>query len=191
MQRVAIVFHSSYGTTEKQAHAVGRGVRSVPGSELVVLTVEQALARFEDLNAADAIVFGAPTYMGSASGAFKAFMEETANRVWAKQEWRDKLAAGFTSSAWPSGDKLQTLVQLSLFAAQHGMVWLGLDVLSSEGDTAPNRLGSWLGSMARSSPSGPTEGDLKAAERLGERVAEWAARLRTRASARELAALRT
>ena len=178
MQQVSVVFHSSYGNTLKQAEAVGRGAVAVPDTRLVLVPVEQVSDHWPDLQASDALVFGAPTYMGSASAKFKAFMEETSHRVWAKQEWRDKLAAGFTNSGWPSGDKLQTLVQLSSFAAQHGMIWLGLDVLPS--DDGPNRLGSWLGAMARS-PSqgdGPSEADLLAATHLGRRVADWAARVR-------------
>jgi NAD(P)H dehydrogenase (quinone) len=39
---------------------------------------------------------------------------------------RDKLAAGFTVSDSPSGDKLGTLQYLFTLAMQHGMVWVGL-----------------------------------------------------------------
>jgi hypothetical protein len=35
--------------------------------------------------------------------------------------WKDKVAAGFTNSDSRSGDKLATLIQPALFAAQHGM----------------------------------------------------------------------
>ncbi len=48
------------------------------------------------------------------------------SEIWALQSWRDKLAAAFTHSAAPSGDKLGTLTQLAVFAAQHGMIWVGL-----------------------------------------------------------------
>ncbi|WP_030376767.1 flavodoxin family protein, partial [Streptomyces rimosus] len=56
------------------------------------------------LDAADAIVFGSPTYMGTASGAFHVFAEATSKR-WATRAWQDKLAAGFTNSGSKSGDK--------------------------------------------------------------------------------------
>src|SRR5262245_48289884 len=129
------------------------------------------------LAAADAIVLGCPTYMGSASAAFKQFMDGTA-AIWALQGWRDKLAAGFTHPAAPSGDKLGTLVQLAVFAAQHGMVWIGLGLpptyagLGDADDT--NRLGSHLGAMAQSRPGGGAvpDGDLRTAEHLGRRVAD-------------------
>ncbi|WP_031191886.1 flavodoxin family protein, partial [Streptomyces peucetius] len=74
------------------------------------------------LDAADAIVFGSPTYMGTASGAFHVFAEATSKR-WATRAWQDKLAAGFTNSGSKSGDKLHTLQFFTVLAAQHGMHW--------------------------------------------------------------------
>src|SRR5262245_25837338 len=123
MTRVAVVFHSDRGHTRVLAEAVVRGAASVTGVEATLVAVE-AVA-WNDLADADAIVFGCPTYMGSASAAFKAFMDASSARAWATQAWRDKIAAGFTSSSARSGDKLNTLVQLAVFAAQHGMIWVG------------------------------------------------------------------
>jgi len=66
--RIAIVYHSGYGHTKRQAEAVKSGVEQVEGAEALLLTVEEAQTRWEDLNSSEAIIFGAPTYMGSASG---------------------------------------------------------------------------------------------------------------------------
>lgn len=44
------------------------------------------------------------------------------------QLWRNKIAAGFTNSGAMHGDKLHSLVTMALFAAQHGMIWVGLDL---------------------------------------------------------------
>jgi hypothetical protein len=123
--------------------------------------------------------------MGSASAQFKAFMDST-SAVWALQGWRDKLAAGFTHSAAPSGDKLGTLMQLAVFAAQHGMIWVGLGLPPTYAGLDPgvddtNRLGSHLGAMAHSRPGGGgrvPESDLATAELLGKRVAQAAQRWR-------------
>ena len=41
--------------------------------------------------------------------------------------WTDKLAAGVTVATYPSGDKLSSLMQMVVFATQHGMIWVGLD----------------------------------------------------------------
>jgi NAD(P)H dehydrogenase (quinone) len=147
--------------------------------------VEEVEARASKLDDANALIFGAPTYMGSASAPFKAFMEWSSKR-WGSQRWKDKIAAGFTNSASQSGDKLSTTVQLAVFAAQHGMIWVGLDLLpgnnNSKGSVDElNRLGSFLGAMAQSNADQGIEGmkasDFKTAERLGARVAALAAQL--------------
>jgi len=95
--------------------------------------------------------------------------------------WRDKIAAGFTNSGAQAGDKLSTLIQLTLFAAQHGMHWVGLDLppannSSSGSDSDLNRLGFWLGAGAQSNTDqgpdlGPPGSDLATAAYLGKRVA--------------------
>ncbi|MFO0737718.1 MAG: flavodoxin family protein [Labilithrix sp.] len=168
MTRVAVVYHSHTGRTRALAEAVARGAG---GAEALSVDTPDLLAK---LSAADAIVFGCPTYMGSASAGFKAFMDST-SAIWAVQGWRDKLAAAFTHSAAPSGDKLGTLTQLAVFAAQHGMVWVGLGLpptyIDAGATTDTNRLGSHLGAMAQSRPGGALpESDLRTAELLGQRV---------------------
>lgn len=180
MTAIAVVYHSVSGRTKALAEAVARGAQAIDGTTVDVIAVDRAAAAATVLARADAIVFGCPTYMGSASAAFKAFMDSTA-AVWALQGWRDKLAAGFTHSAALSGDKLGTLTQLAVFAAQHGMVWIGLGLpptyveVGGAGDT--NRLGSHLGAMAQSAPgTALSDGDLHTAEHLGRRVARCAAR---------------
>ncbi len=185
MARIVIAYHSGYGHTAVQAEAVARGARSVPGAAVQLVKVEDAEQHWPDLAAADAIIFGAPTYMGSASAAFKTFMDAS-SKPWSTQAWKDKIAAGFTNSASQSGDKLSTLQQLAVFAAQHAMVWVGLGLMpgnnSSKGSTEDlNRLGSFLGAMAQSNADqghehGPTAADQRTAEHLGRRVAETALR---------------
>jgi NAD(P)H dehydrogenase (quinone) len=181
--RVAVVYHSRSGRTRALAEAVVRGASAVPSVVAHAFDVEAAVPQ-DELARADAIVFGSPTYMGSASAPFKAFMDASAP-VWALQGWRDKLAAGFTHSAAPSGDKLGTLVQLAVFAAQHGMVWVGLGLppsyASAEramGRDDTNRLGSHIGAMGQTPPGGGpvSEGDARTCEHLGRRVAELALR---------------
>jgi len=81
-----------------QAEAVARGAKAVPGIHVYLLSAEQAEGRWNDLAASDAIIFGAPTDMGSASVAMKKFMEAS-SKVWAARGWQDKIAAGFTNSA--------------------------------------------------------------------------------------------
>lgn len=188
MSKIAVVYHSGYGHTAEQAKAVLRGAQAADGATAALVSVD-AQGKIEDqhwntLNEADAIVFGCPTYMGSASAQFKMFMDET-SKLWFEQKWKNKIAAGFTNSASQSGDKLSTLTQLAIFAAQHSMIWVGTGLLpgnnNSQGSVEDlNRLGSFLGAMAQSNAdqgpeAGPISSDLRTAEHLGRRVAETAA----------------
>ena len=152
MSKVAVIHHSGFGHTAKQAESVAEGAKSLAGTEVKVVKVEDFETEAAFIDAADAIIFGSPTYMGGVSGPFKTWMDATSQR-WYRCAWKNKLAAGFTNSASQSGDKLNTLIHLAIFAAQHGMIWVGLDVLggknSSTGSVEDiNRLGSYLGARA-------------------------------------------
>jgi NAD(P)H dehydrogenase (quinone) len=181
MTTIAIVYHSGYGHTAVQAKAVAKGVESVEGVKLLFLTADEAQKQLDALTACDAIIFGCPTYMGSAAASMKSFMEAS-SKVWMKLGWKDKIAAGFTNSGSQSGDKLSTLTQLMIFAMQHGMIWAGLGLLpgnnNSKGSVNDiNRLGSFAGAMSQSNidegpDKAPIESDQKTAQHLGRRVAE-------------------
>jgi NAD(P)H dehydrogenase (quinone) len=175
-----IIYDSGYGHTEKQAHAVAEGIRRVPGAEARLLAVTESDIPWETLAASDAIVFGSPTYNGTISARLKKFMEDSTRPAWIPQTWRNKIAAGFTNSGAQHGDKLNSLVTMALFAAQHGMIWVGLDLFAGSAADQPNRIGGWLGAMAQSddvSPElSPIASDLQTAAHLGQRVAEVASR---------------
>lgn len=185
MAKVAVVYHSGYGHTAKVAQAVAAGAEGVAGVEVSLVAVADIEQHWNALDAADAIVFGAPTYMGSASAPFKAFMDATSAR-WYLSAWQDKLAGGFTNSASWSGDKLNTLVQLAVFAGQHGMLWVSLGILpgnnSSTGSSDDlNRVGSYLGLMTQSNNDqgpdiAPPASDLETSRLYGKRIAEHALR---------------
>lgn len=183
--RVAVVFHSGYGHTLKQAQAVASGAREVPDTHVSLLSLDDLNEElWKTLEMADAIIMGSPTYMSGSSAAFRKFVEATSS-IWADNlRWRNKLAGGFTNSGSMSGDKLQTLVEMALFAAQHGMIWVGMAAYagwnSSKGNSEDlNRLGSWLGAMAQSNIDQgndvmPPPSDLRTAAALGKRIAEMA-----------------
>jgi len=180
---VAIAFHSGYGHTAVLAEAVARGAAAT-GAEVVQVAVDTITdEQWEQLDAADAIIFGSPTYMGTASGAFHTFAEASSKR-WFTMAWKDKVAAGFTNSASKSGDKLHTLQFFTVLAAQHGMHWVNLGLhpgwnssTASENDL--NRLGLFLGAGAQTNQDAGADGvhkaDIATAEHLGERVAQQTA----------------
>jgi len=185
MSKVAVVYHSGYGHTAAVAKAVARGAAGVDGVDAKLISVTDIDKHWEDLKNADAIIFGAPTYMGGVSAQFKAFMDASA-KVWFVQSWKDKVAAGFTHSGSQNGDKFNTITQLFTFAMQHGMVWTGLGLLpgnnTSKGSVNDlNRLGGFGGALTQSNNDQGAEAiidsDLKTAEHLGKRVAQVALRM--------------
>ena len=187
MSKIAVVYHSTYGHTKLQAEAVLRGAQAVPGVTAQLYTAEQAAAHLDELDAAEGIIFGCPTYMGSMSAGMKTFLEAAAKK-WFTQAWKNKVAGAFTNSSNFSGDKLNTLLGLVINAMQHGMIFVGLGLMPSAnrpqemnsiagpGPEAHNRVGSFVGPMAASfqvaPPGAPASGDLETAEAYGRRVAE-------------------
>lgn len=187
--KVAIVYYSGYGHTAVVAEHVAQGARAVPGVEAALYKAEDLSkpdqGPWDQLAAADAIIFGAPTYMGSASAPFKQFADAS-SKVWFTLGWKDKIAAGFTNSGSWSGDKLNTIVQFAILAAQHGMIWAGTAIMpgyNRKGSTPEdiNRVGSFMGLMTQANIDegpdvAPPSADRKTAELFGQRIGEVAAR---------------
>lgn len=185
MTTIAIAFHSGYGHTRKQAEAVAEGARSAGASVSLIEVDKISDHDWATLEAADGIIFGAPTYMGNVSGQFKVFADAT-SKPWFHQKWKDKVAAGFTNSASINGDKYASIQYLWTLAMQHGMVWVGTGLMPSNSKAATRNDINWLagsgGALAQSpsdsSPDeGPLPGDLETAKLFGARVADKAAQL--------------
>ena len=187
--KIAVVFHSGYGHTAKIAEAVARGAASAENVLVELFTADDAPSHWALLDGADAIIFGAPTYMGSLSAPFKAFMDATSHLQYVEKRWEGKVAAGFTNGASRGGDKQNSLVQLMTFAAQHQMHWVNLGLnygnnRSYTNEDILNRDSYTLGmagqaDMDQGGEVAPPSSDLRTAEFLGRRVAEVAQELAT------------
>lgn len=183
MTNIAVIFHSGYGHTQRVAQFVADGAQA----ELIAIDADGNLPEgaWETLEAADAIIFGTPTYMGGASWQFKKFADAT-SKVWFTMGWKDKVFGGFTNSASFNGDKQVTLQYLQTLASQHGGIWVSLGMPPANKKAATrndiNNLGSSVGAMTQS-PSDASvqeipQGDLDTARLYGKRVADIAAKLR-------------
>ena len=183
MSHTVVVYHSGYGHTQRMAQAVAEGAQA----ELIAIDAEGNLPEggWAQLAAADAIIFGTPTYMAGPSWQFKKFADAS-SKPWYARQWKDKLFAGFTNSAAMNGDKGQTIGYLFHLAMQHGGLWVGTGMLASNGKAAtrndPNYIGGFAGALATSPADASADempvGDLDTARAFGQRVAEVAARLR-------------
>lgn len=180
MSKLAIVYHSAHGHTAFMARQIHAGAIDVDGIDARLIEAQEIARTPDELVDYDGFIFGSPTYLGGVSGPFKSFMDAT-GRLWRTQQLKGKLAAGFTVSSLPAGDKQSTLLSMFIFGMQHGMLWVGNPILPEQHsgvpyDEAANRLGSWSGLMAQAGHGAPAEafvpGDIKTARLFGRHVAQ-------------------
>ncbi|MCG2574379.1 flavodoxin family protein [Acinetobacter sp. ME22] len=175
MAKVAVVYFSGYGHTKVIAETFANEI----AAQLIAIDANGDIqeADWETLNQADAIVFGAPTYMGTAPWQFKKFADAT-SKAWFTQAWKDKVFAGFTNSASFNGDKQVTLIQLQTLASQHGGLWVSLGLLPANTKAATrqdiNNLGGSVGLLVQSPADASVDeipsGDLDTAKAYAKRV---------------------
>jgi NAD(P)H dehydrogenase (quinone) len=181
MANVVVVYHSGYGHTQRMAQSVAQGA----AAQLIAIDADGNLpdGSWDLLAAADAIVFGSPTYMGGPSWQFKKFADAS-SKPWFGQAWKDKMFAGFTNSGSVNGDKSSTLYYMFTLAMQHGGVWVGNGMMPSNSKAAQRNDLNWIGTFAGAAAQSPVDasaaemlaGDLETARQFGERVAQAAAR---------------
>lgn len=136
------------------------------------------------MEAAHALVVGAPAYFGSMASAVKRLFEDCVteasppafdrSRPWWHHLFRDKVGAAFTASGTPHGGNEQTLQSILTMMMHLGMIVVtpgqGEPILVDE--SAP------YGATTVTGPTGdrePTEGEQESARRLGRRAAQVAA----------------
>jgi NAD(P)H dehydrogenase (quinone) len=180
MKQIAVIYHSAQGHTEYIARMIIEGIANVPGTEAQLLEAKALVIEPDALLPFDGYILGSPTYLGGVSAPIKAFMDAT-GPLWRTQRLRGKLAAGFTVSSLPAGDKQSTLLSMFTFCMQHGMIWVGNPILPEQHrgvsyDEAANRLGSWSGLMAQADKQSAGNafalGDIKTARMFGEHFAK-------------------
>ena len=184
MPKIVIVYHSGYGHTKKVAEAVLAGTLAAGADARLIAVGELDDAGWAELDTADAIIFGAPTYMGGPSADFKKFADAS-SKVWFGQKWKDKIAAGFTNSATMNGDKFSTIQYFVTLAMQHSMIWAGTGMMPANTKAATrddlNYVGGSTGLLTQSPADAtpeeaPPPGDLETAKAFGARVAAVTAR---------------
>ncbi len=189
MTDIAILYFSGYGHTVKQAEALAEGAKSVSSTNVHVLRIDEngelPDGGWDTLKAAKAIVFGSPTYMGGPAWQFKK-IADASSKPWFTQEWKNKIAGGFTTSATTNGDKGSTISYFVTFAMQHSMIWVGTGVMPANAKANGPDDAGWTGGMTgalaiapsdASPEEGAAKGDIETAQLYGVRIAEMAAKL--------------
>lgn len=131
--KVAVVYYSSTGTIAevgkqiaRYAEKAGAEVRLLKAAELApqsaidsndawaanaAATADIPVAAPDDVEWADAVIFGTPTRFGNVASQLKQFID-TLGGLWAQGKLADKVYSGFTSSATAHGGQESTLLAL-------------------------------------------------------------------------------
>jgi flavorubredoxin len=140
-KRLLVFYVSSYGNTERMAHAVGRGIREAGAdTDVLDLTKVDFRAMLDDIEAADGIVVGTCTINGDAlEHAWSLLSSMTTIKL------KDKLGASFGAFGWSGEGPLMLAERMK-----------GLNFRVPE---EPMRV-----------QLVPTEADLKSCEEYGKRL---------------------
>lgn len=104
MANVLVVYHSGTGNTRAMAEAVVEGANQVAGVEVILKEAEQTSVN--DIDTADAVAFGSPTYFSYMAGVLKALFD----KVWlSRGEIEGKPFVAFASGAGGQAKSLQSI----------------------------------------------------------------------------------
>ena len=158
--KIAVIYHSETGNTERAAELVTEGCRRVPGVEVRTMSIDAVDRAF--LQEAKAVVLGCPNYEGTCSWQMKRFLDGPECQV------SDKLCGVFCTQNWPGGGG-GSFVEMTLVAGilvRGGLVYAGGITHGSP----PIHFGS----VSRQAPEGI---DAERALKLGENIAAKAMEL--------------
>lgn len=170
--QVLIVYYSLQGNTQQMAAAVVEGVARVDGVTARLRRVEDCTR--EDLQAADGLILGCPTYFASIPGTMKLAMDDW-NWKW-KVDFTNKVGGAFATGGGQTGGKEHTVISLLLFMLSNRMIVAGPLYESVERGTAWGEMGS--SAMTGPLDPGVSDGQRDAARRLGERIARLARKMK-------------
>lgn len=196
MTEILVLYYSRKGATAALAQQVCRGVESVAGvgarlrtvpalttvvsaPEAPVPTAGPPYATHEDLRSCDGLILGSPTRFGNMAAPLKHFLDGT-SALWVEGTLAGKPAAVFTSTQTMHGGQETTLLSMMLPLLHHGMVVVGLPYTEAA-LTHTQSGGSPYGAShvaGHQEQAMLTEHERILAQKLGERVARLAVRLR-------------
>jgi NAD(P)H dehydrogenase (quinone) len=172
--RILVAYYSLTGNTEKMARGVAEGARRV--GRVVTLVKPVGDVSQQDLQAADGIILGCPTYYANIPGKMKVALDDWSWKM--KVDLTDKLGGAFATGGGQVGGKEHVVISLLLFMLSNRMLVAG----PLYGNPKTGSTWGEPGAAAMTGPLDPgvSEQELDGARRLGERIATLAARLKTR-----------
>ena len=192
MAKVAVIYYSATGNVYKLGRAIEEGAKEA-GAEVRFLKVhelapEEAIksnqgwydhsletqdvpeASLDDLEWADAYIFGTPTRFGNVSAQLKQFIDTTGG-LWFQGKLADKVVGGFTSASTLHGGQESTLLSMYNVFMHWGSIIVPTGYTD---DSIFAGGGNPYGASSTGSENGPTEEELAVARFQGRRIAEKA-----------------
>lgn len=157
MGTILVVYDSKTGHTESMAAAVAEGIEVVDGMQVIVKRVEET--SLADLQAADGIILGSPTYYGEMSAKLKDLIDRSVD-IHGKLE--GKVGSAFTSSGGVACGAETTLLSIIQTMLIHGMIVQGRSRTAHYGAAAVGA---------------PNEEEWQSCRDIGERTARLVARI--------------
>ena len=195
MAKVAIIYYSQTGTTHKLAQGVEEGAKAA-GAETRLLKVKETApnevwgnnpawkqhveetadvleATNNDLEWADAIIFGSPTRYGLPSAQLKNFIDQTGG-LWAKGALVNKIGSSFSTTATAHGGQEATILAINTIFYHFGMIIVSPGYVEASQFQSGNPYDASFAS--NNGQLDPDEIALTAARLQGRRTAEIAAK---------------
>jgi NAD(P)H dehydrogenase (quinone) len=154
------------------AEGVVEGVRRVPGVTVSLKKVEEVSK--QDLEEADGITLGCPAYYGTLPGKMKVVIDDWSWKM--KVDFTDKVGGAFSTGGGQAGGKEFALVSLIMFMLNNRMIVAGPLYRNEKTGSVWAEIGATA--MTGTLDPGVGEGELEAARRLGERVAQLSKKLK-------------
>jgi NAD(P)H dehydrogenase (quinone) len=166
MGNVLVLFHSKSGNTARMARLVADGAAEVPGTEVRLRPVAEAVA--DDLDWCDGVAVGSPTNFGTIAWELKKWWDEVPADRWLKLD--GKIGCAFSSSGgWGGGAELTCMALLTVLM-NYGFLVFGVT------DYVGKQWTAHYGAVQAGEPREDRE--KEACRRLGRRLAEFVATLR-------------
>ena len=193
MTKVAIIYYSQTGTTHQLATAIEEGAKAA-GAETRLLKVKETApedvvknnegwkkyaketadipeATNDDLEWADAIIFGSPTRYGLPAAQLKNFIDQTGS-LWAKGKLVNKIGSSFTTTATAHGGQEATILSINIPFYHWGMIIVSPGYVEPSQFESGNPYGASF--TSNNAQLDPDETALTAARLQGRRVTEIA-----------------
>jgi len=201
--KVLVVYYTMSGHTHRLAEAVVEGARRVEGAEVRLRRVPETLSETdlkkrgadteagkifakvsvctpEELEGADAVIFGTPSYLGNMSGQMRTFLDSLGD-LWKRNALVGKVGSVFVSSGSQHGRQEAAILSFHPTLLHLGMVIVGLPY-SFESQRRIDEVagGSPYGASTITGRAGermPSETELAGARFQGKHVTEIASKL--------------